>query len=40
MMPMLLAIVDHRYRAAGCGILNMMSTIVGVGVCCRRDEGC
>ncbi|MGI6572660.1 MAG: MFS transporter [Fermentimonas sp.] len=33
MMPMLCLIVDHRYRATGYGILNMMSTIVGgVGV--------
>jgi sugar phosphate permease len=29
MMPMLCLIVDHRYRATGYGILNMMSTVVG-----------
>lgn len=33
MMPMLYLIVDHRYRATGYGILNMLSTIIGgVGV--------
>ncbi|WP_332457186.1 MFS transporter [Petrimonas sp.] len=29
MMPMLCLIVDHRYRATGYGILNMLSTIIG-----------
>mgnify|MGYP000844603970 CR=1 FL=1 len=29
MMPILCLIVDHRYRATGYGILNMLSTIIG-----------
>ncbi|CAK7030756.1 MAG: Hexuronate transporter [Petrimonas sp.] len=29
MMPMLCLIIDHRYRATGYGILNMLSTIIG-----------
>lgn len=29
MMPMLCLVVDHRYRATGYGILNMLSTIIG-----------
>ena len=29
MMPMLCLNIDHKYKATGYGILNMMSTIVG-----------